>query len=171
MPCTVLTPRTLYAPDTSGDRRIALPNGTSLWLFSRLPWPPGVVVVLFQHGRIIGYPRPFVKGLVIGQLTDDEIRALAYAAPDTREAMIARMIEARQARTPTIRIDVRSDGDDGDEVYVVHGDGREECIHSDAGASPEDNIWRRDAGALFQLAFELGRKVGAGEARLLPADE
>ena len=80
-------------------------------------------------------------------------------------------ITLRTASAPPerFRIEVR-EGPDGDDVYVVYDDGREECIHSDADAryAPEDNLWRRDAGALFQLAFELGVKVGAGEAVQVP---
>lgn len=70
--------------------------------------------------------------------------------------------------TSRIRIDVRDRGD-GDDVFIVYEDGREDFVHSDAAAfgSPEDNIWRRDAGALFWLAFDLGVKVGKGEAEIV----
>lgn len=60
-----------------------------------------------------------------------------------------------------------TEGDDWNaEVNIVGDDGEREHVYSDIAATecPEDLIWRRDIGSLFRQAFELGRRVGAGEA-------
>lgn len=64
------------------------------------------------------------------------------------------------------KIEVKEGDDWNAEVNIVGEDGEREHVYSDAmvDACPEDLIWRRDIGSLFRQAFELGRKVGAGEA-------
>lgn len=64
------------------------------------------------------------------------------------------------------KIEVMEGDDWSAEVNIVDEDGDREHVYSDLAATEcqEDLIWRRDIGSLFRQAFELGRKVGAGEA-------
>lgn len=66
------------------------------------------------------------------------------------------------------KIEITTGDDWNAEVNIVDEAGNREHVYSDTAAfeCPEDLIWRRDIGNLFRQAFELGRKVGAGEAEV-----